>query len=563
MRTNKEIINEILDKRGITSPEDIKEFLSEKPKRTYDPFLLDGMQAGVDLLLSVARSGGRICIYGDYDADGVTSVVVMACGISRITDNWHYYIPSRFDEGYGLNIHAIDRIKSDGTELIITVDCGCVSAREVEYAKSIGLQMIVTDHHNIEDVMADCIVIDPKKPVDEPYPCADLAGCGVAFKFIQALQRQAELPKSILNEALDMVAIGTVGDIVPLKDENRTLVKYGIAAANSGRRASLAKLSEAISIDEITSENISFGIVPHINAAGRMASAKTAVELFLSTSEETTEGRIRELIHCNSERKRIQEEAYESCKGMISGDENFIILKAPGMHEGIAGIVAGKLKDRFNRPVIIVTPSEDEGRGDGSGKYLKGTGRSVPKVDIYEVLNSNSHLFERFGGHRSACGFLMKESNFDALVKGINEETENLLRDDPGLFQTDAYTDAEIKPEEINVALAKDLRRLAPFGEGNPKPRFIMRGAEIRGLSYMGENRDHARFSVCSEASVCGKKYSSRVYVNCVLFRRAQEQKHLLEEGGFVDLTGSLSYQVWKGQERVQFIVEEIYDSNK
>lgn len=563
MRTNKEIINEILDKRGITSPEDIKEFLSEKPKRTYDPFLLDGMQAGVDLLLSVARSGGRICIYGDYDADGVTSVVVMACGISRITDNWHYYIPSRFDEGYGLNIHAIDRIKSDGTELIITVDCGCVSAREVEYAKSIGLQMIVTDHHNIEDVMADCIVIDPKKPVDEPYPCADLAGCGVAFKFIQALQRQAELPKSILNEALDMVAIGTVGDIVPLKDENRTLVKYGIAAANSGRRASLAKLSEAISIDEITSENISFGIVPHINAAGRMASAKTAVELFLSTSEETTEGRIRELIHCNSERKRIQEEAYESCKGMISGDENFIILKAPGMHEGIAGIVAGKLKDRFNRPVIIVTPSEDEGRGGGSGKYLKGTGRSVPKVDIYEVLNSNSCLFERFGGHRSACGFLMKESNFDALVKGINEETENLLRDDPGLFQTDAYTDAEIKPEEINVALAKDLRRLAPFGEGNPKPRFIMRGAEIRGLSYMGENRDHARFSVCSEASVCGKKYSSRVYVNCVLFRRAQEQKHLLEEGGFVDLTGSLSYQVWKGQERVQFIVEEIYDSNK
>ena len=244
MRKTEEILNEILNKRGITDGEDREEYLSEKPKRTYDPFLLDGMKAGVDLLISAAEQGDRICIYGDYDADGVTASTVMACGVSRLTDDWFFYIPSRFEEGYGLNVTAIDKIIERGADLIITVDCGCVSCGEVKYALDKGLKVIVTDHHNIEDSIAEGIVIDPKKPASfmsedgkEPYPCRDLAGCGVAFKFLQALQRTADLPKSVLNEALDMVAVGTIGDIVPLRDENRTLVKYGIAAANSsGRR---------------------------------------------------------------------------------------------------------------------------------------------------------------------------------------------------------------------------------------------------------------------------------------------------------------------------------------
>ena len=245
MRKTEEIINEILNKRGILSDEDREEFLSAKPTRTYDPFLLDSMKAGVDLLVSAAKNGDRICIYGDYDADGVTAPTVMACGVSALTDNWFFYIPSRFVEGYGLNISAIDKIIAKGADLIITVDCGCVSQKEVEYAKAKGLKVIVTDHHNIEDTIADGIVIDPKKPQKfmledgkEPYPCQDLAGCGVAFKFLQALQRTADLPRKVLNDALDMVAVGTIGDIVPLRDENRTLVKYGLEAANSGRRAS-------------------------------------------------------------------------------------------------------------------------------------------------------------------------------------------------------------------------------------------------------------------------------------------------------------------------------------
>ena len=253
MRRTEDILDEILNKRGIHAGEDRDEYLSAKPERTYDPFLLDGMKAGVDLLISAAGAGERICIYGDYDADGVTASTVMACGVSQLTDNWFFYIPSRFEEGYGLNVTAIDKIIEQGANLIITVDCGCVSQNEVRYALDKGLKVIVTDHHNIEESIAEGIVIDPKKPAvfmseegKEPYPCRDLAGCGVAFKFIQALQRTADLPRSILSDALDMVAVGTIGDIVPLKDENRTLVKYGIAAANSGRRPSLSRLAEAI-----------------------------------------------------------------------------------------------------------------------------------------------------------------------------------------------------------------------------------------------------------------------------------------------------------------------------
>lgn len=550
MRNSEEIIREILNKRGIAKEEDIEEYLSPRPKKTYDPFLLDDMKAGVDLMLSEIKKGTRICIYGDYDADGVTATTVMSRGISELTDNWFYYIPSRFEEGYGLNCSALDKIKSRGAGLIITVDCGCVSYREVEYAKSLGLKVIVTDHHTIEDTIADCIVIDPKKPEKflkdgaRKYPFPDLAGCGVAFKFVQAMQRQAGLPKSMLNDCLDMVAIGTVGDIVSLRDENRTLVKYGIEIANSGRRKSLSRLLEAISLNSVNSENIAFGIVPHINATGRMDSASEAVELFISDSDSVIDNKVAKLISCNTERKRIQEDAYEDCLKLVTGDEKFIILRVSDMHEGIAGIVAGKLKDRFNRSVIIVTPT-----GDG---FLKGTGRSIPSINIYDVLSCHSKLFERFGGHRSACGFLMKEENYMSLVKGIDECMDKLIAENVDLFKCVKEADSILIPGEATCQLAKALQALSPFGEGNPNPKFIMKNVSISGLSYMGENNIHARFYAYS-----GRKEKNQ-YVNCVLFRNARENSRELESGEPLNLYGSLSYQIWRGQERVQFIVEEL-----
>ena len=369
--------------RGVTEESDILEFLSEKPNLTYDPFLLKDLDAGVDLLLSYVHQAKKICIYGDYDADGVTSISLMLQILSHLTDDLIYYIPSRFEEGYGLNKEALRSIRQQGAELVVTVDCGSVSYDEIEYGKSIGMDFIVTDHHNINDTPADCILINPKQP-DCTYPFKHLSGCGVAFKLAQGIQRKAGLPKSVLTDVLDLVAIATIGDIVPLIDENRTLTKYGMGIISSKRRPGLKALMMETGLAQckIKSESIAYIIVPHLNAAGRLLDAKVGVELLTATDEEKIKSCVSKLTESNLERRRIQEEAFVFCKEIIERDwkeDLFYIIDASGIHEGIAGIVAGKIKDEYSRPTIVVTPSCDTG-------YVKGSGRSINGLNLYELL---------------------------------------------------------------------------------------------------------------------------------------------------------------------------------
>ena len=540
MKKSGEILEGILRKRGISSEEDISEFLSDRPQKTYDPFLLVNMEAGVDLLLSEINSGHRICIYGDYDADGVTSICILSHVISMITDNFTYYIPSRFDEGYGLNKEAISKIKADGTELIITVDCGSVSYEEVEYAKELGLKVIVTDHHSIDDVRADCLLINPKQP-ECRYPFKELAGCGVAFKMVQAICRRKGLPKSVITDVLDLAAVGTVGDIVSLTDENRTIVKYGLNKINTGNRRALKRLAEAISLSVVTSEAIAFGIAPHINAAGRMSTAHEAAELFLTSDSNVIEDKVRKLVNFNKERKKKQEEAYNRCMDMISGNEDFIVLYMPDIHEGIAGIVAGKIKEYANRPTVIVTPS-----GDG---FLKGTGRSIDKIDIFSLLKKHGDLFCRFGGHRSACGFLMAEENLGKLKRSLNDEIRYLKRNDSRLLDKTISWEMTISPEDVTLQLSKMLDKMQPFGQNNPKPVFRICGVIPSQVRFMGDNKIHAGFTAVSEN---GKR------VDCIIFQKAQEKKKLLTDNVPVDIIGTISEKTWMGNTRVQFVVEEI-----
>ncbi len=540
MKTGEQILRDILEKRGVSSEADISEFLSDRPKKTYDPFLLLNMEAGVDLLLSEINSGKRICIYGDYDADGVTSVCILSHVLSQLTDNFTYYIPSRFSEGYGLNMDAVAKIKDDGTDLIVTVDCGSVSYEEVEYAKRLGMKVIVTDHHSIEDVKADCILINPKQK-ECTYPFSELAGCGIAFKMVQAICRKTGLPKSVINDVLDLTAIGTVADIVSLTDENRTIVKYGLMRINEGRRKSVKKLTEAISLKNVTSENIAFGIAPHINAAGRMAHAKEAVELFRAADDREIDDRVQKLVMFNRERKNKQNDAFDRCMEKITGEENFIVLDMEDIHEGIAGIAAGKIKETLNRPVIIVTPS-----GDG---YLKGTGRSIEGIDIFAVLKKHDELFKRFGGHKSACGFLMESGNLDTLRSELDTEVRCMLEKDPHLLDKKTGWDETIMPEEMTMELARGLEKLQPYGQGNPKPVFRMTGVEVTKLRFMGESAEHAGFTAVSENG--GR-------ADCIFFRKAQEKAELLYSGGPVDITGTINIKEWNGRESVQFVVEEV-----
>ncbi|HVI41384.1 MAG TPA: single-stranded-DNA-specific exonuclease RecJ [Anaerovoracaceae bacterium] len=538
------IIREILENRGITEEADILEFLSEKPNLTYDPFLLKNLEVGVDFLLSSISQNRKICIYGDYDADGVTSISLLMEILSQLTDNLTYYIPSRFDEGYGLNKEAIELIGKQGSDLIVTVDCGSVSYEEVEYGKSIGIDFIVTDHHNINDKPADCILINPKQE-DCPYPFKHLAGCGVAFKLAQGIQRKAGLPKSILNRVLDLVAIATIGDIVPLIGENRTLTKYGMGIINSGKRPGLNRLIEEAGLitGKIKSENIAYIIVPHLNAAGRLLDAKIAVELLISADEKKIAENVAVLIQNNKDRKRIQEEAFQKCKEVIAAElegDLFYIIAPKDIHEGIAGIVAGKIKDEYGRPAIIVT----ESGGDG---YLKGTGRSISSLNLYDILKKYDRLFVKFGGHSGACGFLMKSDNLNELRTCLNREIEVLYHDNSNLFDSSLSIDLIITEGDIDLNLALELEKLAPFGCQNERPLFQIKGIRPSGVNFMGAGGQHVRFS--------GIGNSGRG-MTCILFQKAQDYSELLLKGERIDLAGYPDINVWNGESKIQFVLK-------
>ena len=536
-----------MSKRGIVSDEDIIEFLSDKPQKTYDPFLLPNMEAGVDLILSEIEKNSKIWIYGDYDADGITSTTLMMNVLSHLTnrENLNYYIPSRFEEGYGLNKEAITHISSEGCDLLITVDCGSVSYEEVEHAKSLGMKVLVTDHHNIADVMADCLLINPKHP-ESNYPFKELSGCGVAFKVAQALQQKSGLPKNVLTEVLDLVAVGTVGDIMPLVDENRTMVKFGLKVLNLGKRPGLKKLMDGTSlhIGKISSENISFVIVPHLNASGRIEDASQAVELMMGQcSDQRMDEIVTDIIKKNQMRKKLQSELFKRCAAEIDKDDidDIILIHAEDAHEGIAGIVAGKLKESYYRPSIIVTTTGNE------GDELKGTGRSIEGVNLYELLKTQEDLFIKFGGHAGACGFSLKKENLSALREGLNREMRKICQANSDIFVRKYDIELELDISDITHDLVEQLELLAPFGNKNPKPLIICRDVIISDERYMGSEMQHLRFNAASDS---GKK------IQCVLFGKAQDYDFGIVERG--NIIGNLECQIWQGSKRLQFITEEI-----
>ena len=544
--TNKQIISELLNKRGVTTEEEIEEFLSDKPKKTYDPSLLFDAKAGVDLILSEVARGAKICVYGDYDADGITATTLMMSILSHIAEpgTLDYYIPSRFDEGYGLNMEAVKHIADRGTELIITVDCGSVSPAEVEYAKELGMKIVVTDHHTITDEKADCLLMNPKREDDE-YPFKGLCGCGVAFKMAQIIQKTAGLPKSVLSELLDLVAIGTVGDVMPMLDENRTLVKFGLKVLNSGRRYGLRKLAEGagLKLGEITSENIGYVIAPHLNASGRMEDASEAVQLLLAPEGSSEADRIVEdLLAKNRERRRLQQETFDRCVGKIEAPEDFLLLRLEGAHEGITGIVAGKIKEKYNRPTVIVTPTGE------AGKSLKGTGRSIDGVNLYDVLKRHEHLFEKFGGHAGACGFTMPAEYFDELRDGLLADMAELKAANPEIFEKKRPFDLELQIDDMNIELAEELEKLAPFGSKNRKPLFCVKDADIYDVRYMGDIGQHVRFKAAQLGGEQG--------VTCVLFSKAKEHSDALDVDHHTRaMAGSLDAQTWQGNKRLQLMI--------
>ncbi len=534
---------EIIKSRGV-GEEELEEFLSSKPKLAYDPFLLAHMNEGVDLLLDAIDAGKRIVIYGDYDVDGITSTALLMKVIGALTDNVTYYIPSRLDEGYGLHRESIDRIIEDGGEFMVTVDCGSSSKEETEYAHSKGLQTLVTDHHNMSEERAEGIIINPRLEEDG-YPFKGLAGVGVAYKLALAIARRRAIPGPLMAEVLEFVTIGTVADIMPMIDENRTIVKCGLRSIHLGcRNKGLRGLIDRSSLNYATLKagDISFGIAPKINASGRLGDASLGVKLLLSDDDREIEKYCSELIDANKERRRLQDEAYDRGSELLDDElhkGDFVIVEINDSHEGVLGIVAGKLREKVNRPVIVIS---------GTDGIYKGTGRSIPGVDLFSMLNKYRDRFISFGGHSAACGFTIEADKMQQLRDDLNDDLRKACAEDPALLEERYESDALISCGEIDLRLAEAIELLEPCGKDNEIPVFEIKDVAVEGWRFLRDDRSMAKFRLPSE---------NGGYVEAVLFRDA-ESAYETAQAGRVDLLCNIEVNTWRDEKKAQAIVRAL-----
>ncbi|MGI6205591.1 MAG: single-stranded-DNA-specific exonuclease RecJ [Anaerovoracaceae bacterium] len=542
------IIKKILSDRGIVTREQIKEYLSPVPQSTYDPFLLKNMNEACDRIVKAVKDGERICIYGDYDVDGVTSVTLLSEILGSVTENLTYYIPSRFTEGYGLNMGAVDKMHADGVSLVITVDTGCTAREEAAHIKELGMDIVVTDHHRVDpDRKPDCIMIDAKQE-GETYPYRDLCGCGTAFKLAQALRTRLDIPRNVLYHCLDLTGVATVADVVPLTDENRTFVKYGIDRIRKQERPGMNALLRTSSTDlaTLSSYDIAFRIGPRLNSAGRLETADESVELLRAEDENEAMKRAQKLESLNSERRSLQDAIFESGVQYIDenlADDPFIVYIAEDANEGVMGIAAGKLKEKYNKPVIIMAPTSPEG-------YLKGTGRSVDGVDIFRMLNAHVELFEKFGGHAAACGFTISEENGLKLRGILNSDMKKIIEADPDVLERKIETAAVIKADDASLDLALQLEMMEPFGCGNERPLFTVEGLEVTDVYSMGASGQYRKY-VCRTSS--GR-------LDAVVFDNEIDGYDTVTAGDTLDAVAEICVDRWNGRSSVQLIIKEILE---
>ena len=541
---------QLLYNRGLQTEEKIDKFLNPDYERDlYDPFLMQDMKKAIDRIKKAITRKEKIVIYGDYDVDGVTAVAILFKTLKILkAHKLDYYIPDRGKEGYGLNKESISELIKSKTDLIITVDCGISNQEEVDLANKSGIDVIITDHHlvlaNLPKAFA---IINPHKK-NERYPFIELSGAGVAYKLAQGLLKNNDNSnESFLKWMMDLVALGTVADSVPLIDENRTLVKYGMVIINENRRLGLNELIKeaGLALGKIKSENIAYIIVPHLNAAGRMQDARIGVELLTSKDKNKITSEVGILIEKNRERRKVQEETLVKCKEIIKlthQNDLFLVIDAKDAHEGIAGIVAGKIKDEYGKPTILVTAS-------GGEEYLKGTGRSIDGVNLYDILKSHKELFVKFGGHSGACGFLMKTDKLAELRSCLNKEVEKIYQNNVDLFNHRLTIDVTILENELDIDLVLGLEKMAPFGCQNEKPLFLIKSISASGVLYMGDSKQHARFTGIGDRS---KGFS------CILFNKAQDYCELFKKGEKVDIAGYPDISIWNGNSKIQFVLKDI-----
>lgn len=484
----------LLVNRGITDKKSEEMFLSLSENYMYDPFLLCDMDKAVERILKAVGNKEKTVIYGDYDVDGVTSVSILYKYLEELGNRPTYHVPSRTKEGYGVNNEAIDKFKEEGITLIITVDTGITAVEEAKYAASLGIDMVITDHHECQDVIPDAAAVVNPKRRDSKYPFTELAGVGVVFKLISAIEMRlyqmrgdnGNYLSGVTKKYMDLVAIGTVADVMPLVDENRLFVSLGLSVMKNNMRPALEMLLESAQSSQgsserkiaVSSSTVSYTLAPRINAAGRMESAETAVELFLSDDKERAHSLAVQL--CEINRRRQEEEniiVNSAIKkiGRITDDDKIIVLSENDWSSGIIGIVASRITERFGVPSILISFEGDIG---------KGSGRSISGINLVEALGSCSDLLIKYGGHSLAAGLSIERGNLESFTKRINEyikaQTEGKC-----LVPTIEY-ETELSSAEVSVNQATQQMMLEPFGVSNPLPIYMISSVRIADIMELG-----------------------------------------------------------------------------
>ena len=532
----------ILVNRNITKKEDIRLFLEPTRADFHNPFLISDMEKAVERIIKAIENQEKVTIYGDYDVDGITSITVLKSFLQDRGLAVESYIPNRLEEGYGLNKQAIEKIAKSGCQLMITVDCGISAIEEINYANSLGIETIVTDHHEPGTELPKALAVIDNKRKDSTYPFRELAGVGVVFKVIQAIGMKLELKEEEYLKYLDIVCVGTISDIVPLVNENRVIAKLGLMLIRQTKNIGLRSIINSSGYTKIDSNSISFGIAPRINACGRMGKAEEALELLMSKNYNQVSELTQKLNNHNRVRQETEKNIFENAVKQIEEEHlennNAIIVGGHNWHHGVIGIVSSKITEMYFKPSILLSFEED-----GIGK---GSGRSIPGFDLHDALMQCMDTIEKFGGHSMAVGITVRKEKF----KRFREEFEKIAQtahiDE---IMPVIQVDSKIEIKDIDKEMVESLKQLEPFGEGNRMPVFVFKNLKIDSIRALSEGK-HLKLTLKDNNTIIGS----------IGFNLG----HLAEEyriGDKIDVVGVLEINSFNGVDSLQINMKDMMRS--
>ena len=530
----------VLAARGFDDEEKAEHFLHQSLGDIHDPFLLKDMDKAVAEIRRAIESGVKIAVYGDYDVDGVTSTCIMIQYLRKMGADCTYYIPDRLGEGYGLNVAAIQSLYDDGCRLLITVDSGITAEEEARFAREIGLRLIITDHHECKETVPEAAAVVNPRRSDSNYPFRELAGVGVAFKLVCALERDRPT-EDLMREYADVVAVGTIADVMPLIGENRVIVSYGLGCLRQTGNQGLRALMQKLGLDgkPVTSNSVSFVMAPRINAAGRLGGASIAARMFLTDDPAEASELAERLCELNHQRQEEENGIYEQVMDRIREKPELtrgrtMTLWGDNWHNGVIGIVSSRLSDRYGIPCVLISMNGDDG---------KGSGRSIRGFNLYAALEKNAALLEKYGGHELAVGLTVKRENLEALRDALEECAACGGEEE---IVPCVNVDCRVEPEELTIAAVEGLSVMEPFGMGNPQPVFLMNEVRIEEITPISHDR-HIKLHLSKNGR----------YFNAFVFGMGAKSCRFVK-GDLLDIVFSAEINIYRDNRTVQLVVKDV-----